>query len=483
MALRDEHLAELHRRARELGVERYRMLSRSDLIAAIEDAEADGGPRSRGVAQRADDGEDSGQRRGRRRGRRGGRGRSRSRERGDAEPAERDQDLEEDRGDREERGEDDDRRSSRRRPRREAREDREEEDRGDEPEEAEADDAETDDVSGVLDRMPQGYGFLRLSGLAAGEGDVYVSASQIRRCELRPGDRVSGPARPPRRGERHRALVRVDSVNGQEPEGDRVEFEDLTAVAPTRRIDMGEGEPLARAVDLITPLAYGQRVLVLAEPRSGRSTLLREIGRALVGGDAEVRVLLADERPEEVTEWERALPEAEIVAAPADQEPAEQVRAMELALGHAKRRAESGGDVVVMVDSLSRLALGYRDRARVKRLFGAGRELADEGAGSLTVIATVLDSDDGGAEVRDALVTTENVLLRLDEELASRGIVPSLLIGECRITGEDKLRSPEEIEAARALREELSDMDPAGAARELGERIERTSSNAELLRG
>jgi transcription termination factor Rho len=330
--------------------------------------------------------------------------------------------------------------------------------------------------------MPQGYGFLRLSELDGDEDDVYVSASQIRRCELRPGDEVSGPAREPRRGERHRALVRVDSVNGQEPEGERVEFEDLTAVAPTRRISLGEGEPLARAVDILAPLAFGQRVLILADPRSGRSALLREVGRTMAAGDAEVRVLLADERPEEVTEWERALPDAEIVAAPADQEPADQVRAAELAMGHAKRRAESGSDVVVIIDSLSRLALGYRDPARVMRIFGAGRELAEEGSGSLTVIATVIDSDDRGKEVREALETTENAQLRLDADLASQGITPSLLITECRVSGEDQLRSEDELKAVRELRAVLAEMAPADAARTLGERIDSTKSNAELLK-
>ena len=467
MALRDEHLAELHRRARDLGVERYRMLTRDELIAAIE---AGGEPEAKIERDDTDQaGEDAAPRRRRRRGRRGGRGRSRSRERPEDEEAE-------------DRGGDSEAARDESRPKDDEEPGDAESGETDAREDDEVADEETDVVTGVLDRMPQGYGFLRLSGLGADEGDVYVSASQIRRCELRPGDRVSGPARSPRRGERHRALIRVDEVNGQAPEGERVEFEDLKAVAPSRRIDLGEGEPLARAVDLLTPLAYGQRVLILAEPRSGRSTLLRSIGRSLAGGDAEVWVLLADERPEEVTEWEEALPEAEIVAAPADQEPAEQVRAMELAMGHAKRRAESGHDVVVIFDSLSRLALGYRDRARVKRLFGAGRELSDEGAGSLTVIATVLDSDDGGADVREALLTTENVLLRLDAELASRGIAPSLLVSESSVTGEEKLRSPSDLEAARALRAELSDMDPADAARELGERIERTRSNAELLK-
>ncbi len=373
----------------------FRMLSREELIEAIEEADPGDAGASEDEAPASEpeeeapeqDDEAEGEaprRRGRRRGRRGGRGRSRGGER----------DRERDRG-----------------------RDGEEAVASEEPAEDEDDaEVETEEVTGVLDRMPQGYGFLRLEGLSAHEGDVYVSASQIRRCELRPGDEVSGPARAPRRGERHRALVRVESVNGQEPEGERVQFEDLTAVAPSRRLPLGEGEPLARAVDLLAPLAFGQRVLILAEPRSGRSTLLRSIGRTLAGADARVRVLLADERPEEVTEWERALPEAEIVAAPADQEPADQVRAAELAMGYAKRRAESGEDVVVIIDSLSRLALGYRDPSRVKRIFGAGRELSDEGAGSLTVIATVLDSDERGQDVRDALETTENALLRLDAE-------------------------------------------------------------------
>jgi transcription termination factor Rho len=395
MALRDEHLSELHLRARELGVPKYRLLTRDRLIKAIE--EGDG-----------------------------------------AEP--------------------------------EPKEDREEE-------------VETEEATGVLDRMPQGYGFLRLTGLQEAEGDIYVSASQIRRCELRPGDEVKGPARAPRRGERHRALVRVEAVNGQEPESERTHFEDLTPVPPHHRVLAPDGaaDPLVRAVDLLGPLAFGQRVLVLAQPRSGRTTLLRVLGEAAMGAGAKLCVLLADERPEEVPQWERALPEAEIFAAPADQEPRDQVRAAELGLGHAKRRAEAGDDVVVLIDSLSRLALGYRDPTRVKRMFGAGRELSEEGAGSLTVIATVLDSDDRGAEVREALETTENLLLRLDADLAAKGIVPALVVADCRASGEDSLREPEEMEKVRRLREELSELDPEAAAKALAEQISATASNAELL--
>ena len=428
----------------------YRKLSRAELVAAIEAGRASGGNGGEGSGGEGSGGAAAGSRsRPRRRGGRGGRGRGRG-----GRPASGGRAREPRRSGGEER----------------AREVEEE--------------VETEEVTGVLDRMPQGYGFLRLSGLNPAEGDVYVSASQIKRCELRPGDEVSGPAREPRRGEQHRALVRVASVNGQEPEGERSDFEDLKPVAPSRRIlgDDAAAPPLVRAVDLLAPLAFGQRVLVLAEPRSGRTTLLRAIGEAVTGTDAKLVVLLADEKPEEVTAWEQALPDAELVAAPADQEPRDQVRAAELGIGQAKRRAESGEDVVVLIDSLSRLALGYRDPARVKRIFGAGRDLGKDGGGSLTVIATVLADDTVGEDVRAALETTENSLVRITAELAGAGITPSLSVAETRISGEEELRSPDELEKVRALRAELAEMEPADAARALGERIEGSKSNAELLK-
>lgn len=411
MDVNDLHLADLHLRARELGVPRYRMLTRDQLIAAIEEE----GPQAP--------------------------------EETDAEEEPR----------------------PRERPERAAEPEREEE--------------PAEEVTGVLDRMPQGYGFLRMSGLHETEGDVYVSASQIRRCELRPGDEVTGPARSPRRGERHRALVRVTAVNGQAPEEERSHFDDLTPAPPHRRLlpPDAPGDPLVRSVDLLGPLAFGQRVLILAQPRSGRTTLLRAIGAAVSEQGAHLCVLLADERPEEVPQWERALPDAEIFAATADQEPREQVREAELAMGHAKRLAEGGQDVVALIDSLSRLALGYRDPGRVKRMFGAGRELEEEGTGSLTVIATVLESDDGGTEVREALETTENLLLRLDAGLAAKGIVPALVPADCRASGEEQLREPDELDRVRRLREELAAMEPEEAARSLSDQIRATASNAELL--
>ncbi len=241
----------------------------------------------------------------------------------------------------------------------------------------------TEQVTGVVEITPQRYGFLRLDGLEPGPGDVYLSASQARRCELRPGDEVSGPARPPRRGERHRALVHVDRVNGLEPLAvDRPEFDQLTPIIPKRRVPLDrEGvDALTRAVDLLAPLAFGQRVLVMAAPRSGRTTLLRRLATAVARLDGpELIVLTIDERPEEATAWHQALPDAEIAAATAELAPAEQARMAELALERARRRAEAGADVVLVVDSLSRLAVVSGGPAEVKRLFGSARDLAEEG--------------------------------------------------------------------------------------------------------
>jgi transcription termination factor Rho len=346
---------------------------------------------------------------------------------------------------------------------------------------------ETEQVSGVLDRTFRGYGFLRLRGLEATPGDVYISASQIRRCELRIGDLVSGPARAPERGERYPALVHVDLVNGAEPEegAERPRLEDLTAVPPRRRLRLepDSADVLTRAVDLLIPLAHGQRVLVRAAPRSGRTTLLRGLAGAIQRTEERpaLVVLLIDERPEEATAWAEVLPDDELAVATAEMSSREQVRVADLALERSKRRVEAGEDVVLIVDSLSRLAVAQRDAGDVKQLFGAGRELAEEGAGSLTVIATALEgvADEGAALA--AVETTENALIRLDPELAAAGVYPAIRPAELRASGEGELREPDELDAVRRLRAELSGMEPENAAAALRERLEATRTNAELL--
>jgi transcription termination factor Rho len=434
------HLSELHAEAARLGVPGYRMLRREQLIEEI--LERGGEAASEGLEAAA----------------------------------------EEERPDEEERPEEEERREEEERPEEEAR--REEAEEVEEPRRREA---ETEQVSGVLDRTYRGYGFLRLRGLEPSPGDVYISASQIRRCELRLGDLVSGPARQAARGERYPALVHVDLVNGVEPvEGmERPRLEDLTPVAPRRRLrlDPDPADVLTRAVDLLVPFALGQRVLVWAAPHSGRTTLLRGLSGAIQRTEERpaLVVLLVDERPEEATAWSEVLPDDELAVATAEMSPREQVRVADLALERAKRRAESGEDVVLIVDSLSRLAVAHRDPANVKHVFGAGRELAEEGAGSLAVVATVLDevADDGAA--RAAVETTENALIRLDPQLAAAGIYPALRPEDCRVSGEEELRVPEELEAARRLRSELAGRDPADAAAMLRERLEGSRTNAELL--
>ena len=431
--LAELHLAALHELAAELGVPRFRLLRREQLVDEIKARLGAGEPAAAGARARAE-----------------------------PEP------------EREPRAAS---RSPSAKPSREP-----EPERG--PEREPLEEVATEEVTGALEITPQRYGFLRLRGLESQPDDVYISASQVRRCELRPGDQVSGPARAPRRGERHRALVHVDRVNGGEPLSDRPEFEQLTPILPKRRLalDHDPSDVLTRAVDLLTPLALGQRVLVLSAPRSGRTTLLRGLARAVDAAEGpELIVLLIDERPEEATAWREALPEAEIATATAELAPAEQVRLAELALERARRRAESGADVVLIVDSLSRLAVASGKAAEVKRLFGSGRDLAEEGAGSLTVIATVVAGaeDDGVAE--RAVITTESSLIRLDPELAAAGVFPALRAGECRVSNEEELREPEELAAARRLRSLLADLAPVEAASLVRERIESSRTNAELL--
>lgn len=453
--LSDLHLADLHERADRAGIAGYRKLRREELIEALEGR--DGGSGDAGAVRESRSESRP------RRGRRGGRGRSRGGRRPAADADEIVVEatvLDDATSDPVELG----------------------------PLDAEggdvaADELATEEARGVLDLTRQGFGFLRLSGLSAGEGDVYISAAQVRRCELRPGDEVTGPAREPRRGERHRALVHVDRVNGVEPQTEaRPGFESLPAVQPERRLltEIERDEVLARAVDLLAPLACGQRVLVRAAARSGRTTLLRSIARAAAASDtAKVIVLLVDERPEEATAWREALPVAEFAIATADLAPIEHVRTADLALERARRIAEAGGDAVLICDSLSRLAHAAGDTAEVKRLFGSGRNLA--GGGSLTVLATVLADGPADDEAARAVITTESSLVVLDPELAAAGVTPAIRASECRVSNEDSLREPAELEAIRKLRAELADLSPRESADLLRERIEASATNAELL--
>lgn len=431
-ALDSEHISALHRRAAELGVDRFRLLPRPELIAAILERDPE-------AAAGIDPG--------------GGR-----------EP---------------------DRPRPERRSRRRRGDGRGEPEAGEEP----AGEEQGEPVAGVLDITPRGHGFIRRFGLESGEEDVYVSPSQIRRCEMERGDEVAGPARRPRRGERYPALIHVDTINGVAPGEERPRLAVATPVHPSRRIDLssgpeaGDGEALLlRSIDLLLPLAYGQRVLVDSRPGSGRTTLLRALARSLAASGAELVVLLIDERPEEVEAWREAAPEADVAVATAEMRSGEQLRLVELALGRASRRAEAGSDVVLLIDSISRIAVAADDPGRAKPIFGAGRETAEEGVGSLTVIATTLGDggeDEGGVE--RSLETTENVLIVLDPGLASSGVYPAIDFAASRIAGEEHLRGPAELEAARRLRAEIGGLGAEAAAAEVRSLIEATPDNAAAL--
>ncbi len=467
--LSEMHLADLHERAAAAGISGYRRMRREQLIEALERGGGEDAPEEKSEERRP------------RRGLRARRGRRRS-----AEPRERETLADESPSD-----------TKTDEP------DTDElvvtatvlDDSDETPVELGAGDAEegdergdptaTDEVRGVLEVTRQRYGFLRLGGLSQTDGDVYVSAAQVRRCELRPGDEVTGPAREPRRGERHRALVHVDAVNGQDPQVEeaRPDFEALAPIPPERRITLKEAseDVLTRAADLLAPFAYGQRILVRAAPRSGRTTLLRSFARAAAAADdnARVIVLLLDDRPEEGQAWRDAIPTAEFAIATGDQAPVEQVRTAELALERSRRLAESGFDAVLVCDSLSRLTVAAGDVADVKRLFGSGRNLS--GAGSLTVMATVLEDGVDEGETERAVITTESSSIVLDPDLAAAGITPAVSVHGCRVSNEEQIREPAELEAARQLRASLADLDPTEAAKALREKIEGSPSNEELL--
>ncbi|MEJ7876439.1 MAG: hypothetical protein WKF62_07240 [Solirubrobacterales bacterium] len=470
--LTELHLADLHERAADAGINGYRMMGRDALVAEL--SNGGGSTRSRRPRRQAanvdtesetdelsivsdgdgDDGAngDADPKPARRRGRRGGRGRG-GRERLGGEQS----------GGREGRP-------------------------------AEGDEA-TEDITGILEITRQRHGFLSVEG---SDNDVYVSASQVRRCEMKDGDEVMGPVREPRRGERHRALVRVSLVNGDPPvdapdqkkrtggdgatKADR--FDSLTPVPPTRRIELpADTSALVRAADLLAPLAFGQRVLVKAAPRSGRTTFLRDLAKAVAAAEEiELTVLLIDERPEEVPAWKEAVPSADLVLAAADLSPSEQVKAARSALERVRTQAEGGADAVLLCDSLSRLAVAANGVDEVKRLFGSGRELSEEGSGSLTVVATTLGEGDDEASAEKAVQTTETSVIALDASLAAEGISPALKFTECRAVGDSDILSEQEMEGLRHLRSNLAELVAPEAAGLVRRQLESASSNADVLR-
>jgi transcription termination factor Rho len=362
--------------------------------------------------------------------------------------------------------------------------------------------------SGTLEVLPDGYGFLRsvAHNYLASPEDIYVSPSQIRRLGLRTGLIVEGPIRLPVEGQDNFALMQVDLVNGIGPE-DRVSpttFEDLTPLHPNRRMVLEtSGEEISmRVVDLVTPIGKGQRGLIVSPPRAGKTILLQKIALSLLKNHPEsyLIVLLIDERPEEVTDMARTVagPNCEVVASTFDEPSGEHIHVSDIALEKAKRLVEHGKDVVILLDSITRLARAHNTEApsggkllsggldtnamqKPKRFFGAARQ-TEEG-GSLTILATALI--DTGSRMDDVIFEefkgTGNMELHLDRRLVDKRVWPAIDINRSGTRKEELLLHPAEIERVRVLRRVLADMHPTEAMELLTTRLRKTKSNAEFL--
>lgn len=359
--------------------------------------------------------------------------------------------------------------------------------------------------SGVLEIMPEGYGFLRVKNYLPSDEDIYVSASQIRRFRLRTGDTIVGQVRPPKEGEKYRSLLHIEAINGLPPEEvakGRPHFEDLTPVYPYQKLKMeySPDDVTARMIDLITPIGKGQRGLIISPPKAGKTWTLKTIARGIMHNHPEVHliVLLLDERPEEVTDMQRSV-EGEVVASTFDKPPENHMRVADLVLEKCKRLVEAGQDVVVLIDSLTRYSRasnltvvpsgrslsGGLDPAalyRPKRFFGAARKI--EEGGSLTVIGTILVETGSRMDemIYEEFKGTGNMDLFLDRSLAERRIFPAIEIKKSSTRHEELLLSPEELRAVWHLRRILHALDPAEAAMLLIDRLRNTKSNEEFLR-
>jgi transcription termination factor Rho len=361
--------------------------------------------------------------------------------------------------------------------------------------------------AGVLDVLPEGYGFLRTSGYLPGDRDAYVSQSAIRRHGLVRGDLVEGPIRAQRNADKVPALLAVEQVNGLVLDNGggvprRTDFAELIPVFPDVRLPVEvAGGPLAlRAVDLIAPIGMGQRGLIVAPPGAGTSTLLKELACAIGANapDCHLMVILVDARPEEVTDVQRSVP-GEVIASTFDRPADEHIQLAELAIERAKRLVESGQDVVVLLDSITGLSRAYQQIASapgrvggsavdpstlhpVKRLFGSARNVED--GGSLTILATASDTAGSQADrnVIAELAGAANMELRLASEPADpRGLEPAIDLAGSGTREEDRLRTDDELAAIGRLRAALDGLDAPAAMALLGDKLRASEDNAELL--
>ncbi|HEV8045940.1 MAG TPA: transcription termination factor Rho, partial [Rubrobacter sp.] len=359
--------------------------------------------------------------------------------------------------------------------------------------------------SGILDVLPDGFGFLRTGGYSQSKGDVYVSASQIKRFNLRRGDYVTGQIRPAREGEKYPAMVRIETVNGQEPQKGRwrPNFDDLTPLYPMERLRL-EWKPndiAPRVIDLVAPIGKGQRGMIVSPPKAGKTTILKQIAQSIAANYPETKlfVVLADERPEEVTDWQRSVQEAEVVASTFDQPADNHIAVAELVLERVKRLVEDGEDVVVLLDGITRLSRAYNlaapasgrilsggvDSAALyppKKFFGAARNI--ENGGSLTILATALVETGSRMDevIFEEFKGTGNMELKLDRKLANRRIYPAINIEDSSTRKEELLMDPSEAQRVWQVRGILNALDGAQKIELLIQKLKETRSNAEFLR-
>lgn len=358
---------------------------------------------------------------------------------------------------------------------------------------------------GVLEILPDGFGFLRAQdyNYLPGPDDIYVSPSQIRRFNLRTGDTIAGQIRPPKEGERYFALLKVETVNFEDPSvaRDKILFDNLTPLYPDQRLKL-ETHPdnfSARIMDLMTPVGMGQRGLIVAAPRTGKTMLLQNLANSIASNHPEVVliVLLIDERPEEVTDMERSV-KAEVVSSTFDEPAQRHIQVAEMVLEKAKRLVEHKRDVVILLDSITRLARAYNTVVpasgkilsggldanalqRPKRFFGAARNI--EEGGSLTIIATALIETGSRMDevIFEEFKGTGNMEIHLDRKLTEKRIFPSIDINRSGTRKEELLLPPEDLNRIWILRKLLSPLSPVDSMEFLLEKLRGTKNNSEFL--
>lgn len=358
---------------------------------------------------------------------------------------------------------------------------------------------------GVLEMMPDGYGFLRSSdyNYLASPDDIYLSTSQIRLFGLKTGDTVKGVVRPPKEGEKFFPLVKVLKINGHDPQvvRDRVSFEHLTPIFPKDKFNIADRQASVstRVIDLFSPIGKGQRGMIVAQPKTGKTMLLKDIANAIAANHPEVYliVLLIDERPEEVTDMQRSV-RGEVIASTFDREPSEHVKIANIVLEKSKRLVECGHDVVILLDSITRLARAYNTvqpasgkvlsggvdanaLQKPKRFFGAARNV--ENGGSLSIIATALTET--GSKMDEVIFEefkgTGNMELQLDRKIANRRIFPAIDLTSSSTRRDDLLLDEKTLQRMWILRKFLADMNPVEAMDTINDKIKKTRNNDEFL--